>query len=437
MQNGRVIAGKYRLIEPIAAGGMGSVWRARHLDLEIDVAVKLIAAGHGDDELTRERFKREARAAAQLKSPFVVAVLDYGIEAAIPYMVMELLDGEDLRAHLDHREKLEPARVRGIIEPIGKALRAAHAAGLVHRDLKPANVFLSRSGAEEIVKVLDFGIAKELDPERGSLRTKTSVLLGSPLYMSPERVRGDAVDHRADLWSLAMMALEMLTGVHPFRGASVEQILQRVSTDPIPRPSELGVPSRGLDAFFARAFHPDPDARFASATDLTRAFADAVDQPAAAVPARGLARDGDTLDIATGSAPAQQRLKPSRPYRAWIGVGLAAIVVVPAVGYWWSAPSAVPVDASAPAAIASTSAVAEPIPLPATSAATKVEDVRATEPSSSPPASTPASSASAAPTARPAARTTQQRPAAAPPLPSTAPAEPAIDPTFGVPVRKK
>jgi serine/threonine-protein kinase len=436
MQNGRIIAGKYRLIEPIAAGGMGSVWRARHLDLETDVAVKLIAAGHGDDELTRERFKREARAAAQLKSPFVVAVLDYGIEAATPYMVMELLDGEDLRAHLDHSAKLEPARIREIIDPIGKALRAAHAAGLVHRDLKPANVFLSRSGGEEIVKVLDFGIAKELEPE-GSLRTKTSVLLGSPLYMSPERVRGEAVDHRADLWSLAMMTLEMVTGVHPFRGASVEQVLQRVSNDPIPRPSELGVPSRGLDAFFARAFHPDPDARFASATDLTRAFADAVDQPATAVPARGLARDSDTLDIATGSAPAQPRLKPSRPHRAWTGVGLAAIVLVPVVGYWWSARSPVPVDASAPAAIAPTSAVADPIPLPATSAATKVEDVRATEPLSSRPASTPASSASAAPTARPVARTTQQRPAAAPPPPSTAPAEPAIDPTFGVPVRKK
>jgi eukaryotic-like serine/threonine-protein kinase len=440
METGRIIAGKYRLVANVAAGGMGSVWRARHLDLETDVAVKLIGEGLARDQVALGRFKREARAAAQLKSRFVVSILDYGIEDGVPYMVMELLDGEDLRAYLDRNEKLGPARVREIIDPVGKALRLAHAAGLVHRDLKPANVFLARSGDDELVKVLDFGIAKEVDPNTLSLPTKTSVLLGSPLYMSPERARGDRVDHRADLWALSMIALEMLTGAHPFRGLAVDEVLSRVAKESIPTPSALGLTSKALDAFFARAFHADPDARFTSAAELTQALADAVERPADAGPVRALARDIDTLDIAA-VAPAEPAepapLERPRSSRALAGVAIVAGVVGLAVAYA-SRTSPEPARPSATATTTSVATASESIPMESASApAAGMPPITTTASPSAVLDATP-SAATPAPTPPPrAAGAPQRRPAAPSPAPASAEPATAIDETFGVPVRKR
>ncbi|MBL8740181.1 MAG: serine/threonine protein kinase, partial [Myxococcales bacterium] len=211
VEAGLIIAGKYRLVAPIATGGMGAVWRARHETLETDVAVKVMTAAAATMDSALERFKREARAAAQLKSPNVVQIHDYGIHEEIPYIVMELLEGEDLGVHLARHGTLSLDRAATILRSAAKALRLAHDAGLVHRDLKPANIFLARIAGEEVIKVLDFGIAKEKDQKLASIETSHNALLGSPLYMSPEQTRGSELDHRSDLWSLSVLLLEMIT----------------------------------------------------------------------------------------------------------------------------------------------------------------------------------------------------------------------------------
>lgn len=278
---GQVIAGKIRLEHPLAAGGMGSVWVAHHLKLDAPVAVKFMAATLAASDTARARFEREARACAQLRSPHVVQVHDYGVEGETPYIVMELLTGEDLAKRLAKRKKLDLDEACRIAEPITKALRRAHEIGLVHRDLKPGNIFIARShgdnDGDEIVKLLDFGIAKEMllgGPQSGHV-TRSGNLVGSPLYMSPEQIRkSKEVDHRSDLWSLGVILYEMLTGRPPFVEDEIGAVLVAICTDPIPAPSSLD-PRLGpfVDTFFQTALARDPASRFQSAREMFEAFA--------------------------------------------------------------------------------------------------------------------------------------------------------------------
>ncbi|XXY46931.1 serine/threonine-protein kinase [Sorangium sp. So ce269] len=158
---GSVLIGKYRLERPLSRGGMGSIWVARHLQLGTPVAVKFMDPAYAESPAFRTRFEREARAAAQLRTPHVVQVHDFGFHESVPYLVMELLQGEDLNARLQRRGRLPLLEAHRILAQTGKALRSAHDAGLVHRDLKPANLFLARVDGEDedMVKLLDFGIA--------------------------------------------------------------------------------------------------------------------------------------------------------------------------------------------------------------------------------------------------------------------------------------
>jgi serine/threonine-protein kinase len=309
---------------------MGAVWVARHEQLDIDVAVKLMAPALAGTASAGARFEREAKAAAQLKSPHVVQIHDYGVDGEAPYIVMELLEGEDLDALLSREKRLEPARAAEILGQAAKALRVAHEAGVVHRDLKPANIFLARAGGELLVKILDFGIAKETAPASTVKdRTTTGVVLGSPLYMSPEQARGAAVGAASDLWSLAVVAFELVTGSHPFMGASVGDVIAKICGDELPVPSRhLPGLSAGMDAFFEKALRRNPARRFGSARELADAFAAvAAAQPALAPPAvtpssipppgvapastrsgtaLGLGREAETLAapvVATPSAP--------------------------------------------------------------------------------------------------------------------------------------
>ncbi|HMY16497.1 MAG TPA: serine/threonine-protein kinase, partial [Polyangium sp.] len=186
---GTVIAGRYRLERLLASGGMGAVWVARHTSLNTEIAIKFM---HGDPtELTvaRSRFEREARTASLIRHPNVVTVQDYGIEGQMPYMAMELLHGENLDEYLQRKKRLTLVELEPIISQVSRGLRKAHETGIVHRDLKPSNVFISREDdGREIVKILDFGIAKEIDTTLGQ-HTKTTELMGSPHYMSPEQLR--------------------------------------------------------------------------------------------------------------------------------------------------------------------------------------------------------------------------------------------------------
>jgi serine/threonine-protein kinase len=264
---------------------MGSVWLARHLDLEVDVAVKLISWVQAMKPASVERFKREARAAAQLRSPHVVQIMDYGVHDGVPYIAMELLDGEDLGALLQRQGHLAPRRAADILHSVCKALALAHTAGIIHRDIKPGNVFLARVGDEEVVKILDFGIAKETQTDKQ--QTTGAALVGSPLYMSPEQIQGEQVDLRTDLWSVAVMAYEMLTGKPPFDAPALPELFWNICHGELTPPGSVSPDLASFDAFFGRALARARDARFGNARELIASFgASVAASPAAGEPAR-------------------------------------------------------------------------------------------------------------------------------------------------------
>src|SRR5262249_53047041 len=216
-----VIAGKYRLVRALARGGMGAVWQAHHVQLDIPVAIKFMDAGMTASADARARFEREARSAALIRSPHVVHILDHGVDGGMHYIVMELLEGENLGDRLQRDRRLTIPEATNIALQVAKALRRAHDAAIIHRDLKPTNVFLAQIDDEEIVKVLDFGIAKALLAEGENEVTKTGMVMGSPSYMSPEQARDPkSVDHRADLWSLGVILFRALTGEMIFQAES-------------------------------------------------------------------------------------------------------------------------------------------------------------------------------------------------------------------------
>ena len=260
--SGHVLSGKFALEHPLAHGGMGSVWAGRHLALDTPVAIKFFAEALASSDAARLRFEREARAAARLRSPHVVQIIDFGLEAGAPYIVLELLDGEDLRARLDRVGLLSLRETAAIVSQVAQGLSLAHDAGLVHLDMKPSNVFLARIGEEEVVKLLEFGVARRLDPR---VAGDTSV------YMSPEQARGDSFDQRSDQWSLAVVAFEALTGARPFAGGDV---IARICAGTLPVASDYApdLPA-AIDAFFSRALSRDPDGRFSTVRELADALA--------------------------------------------------------------------------------------------------------------------------------------------------------------------
>src|SRR4051812_22103407 len=248
---GRVIAGKYRLLRVLGHGGMGSVWAAEHLALRSEVAVKLIPSPGLALQNVSPRFQRGARALAQLRSPHVVQILDYGVDSGAQYLVTELLTGETLRARVETQRRLGAQEVWLIARQVARAMSVSHAAGFVHRDLKPENVFLIGEGEELLVKVLDFGITKALGTEATHL-TETGMMLGTCQYMSPEQAAGGSVDSRSDLWSLGVIVYECLTGRLPFQARTVFAAVTAICSAPIVVPSAVARVPRGFDAWFAR-----------------------------------------------------------------------------------------------------------------------------------------------------------------------------------------
>jgi eukaryotic-like serine/threonine-protein kinase len=319
LDQGVVIAGRYTLVRPLAKGGMGSVWIARHRDLEIDVTVKFMAPSLVAEAEARMRFEREAKVAARLRSQHVVQVHDYGVEDETPYIIMELLKGESLSTRIEREGRLAPAVMARLLIQICKALRTAHEAGLVHRDLKPGNVFLALKDDDEVVKVLDFGIAKTGTLGEAQADTDSGVLLGSVHYMSPEQIRSSrTVDHRSDLWSVAVIIYRVLTGRLPFPGANLGDVLVRVCTDEAP-PASLAAPDlpARIDRFFERALARDADKRFQSAPELAEAFAAmALEAAAPAPPQAALPASTPHVPapapplIATAPAPFAQAPRP-------------------------------------------------------------------------------------------------------------------------------
>src|SRR6185437_13006905 len=236
-----IVAERFRLTRQLGQGGMGSVWLATHLALDIPCAVKFIEGEIASLPEAQARFEREAKAAAQLRSPNVVQILDHGVWQGTPYIAMELLDGEDLGKRLGRIGRMAPNDCLRVIGQVCRALTKAHAAGIVHRDLKPDNIFLVPDDDREIAKVLDFGIAKAKGQGIDGSNTKTGAMLGTPYYMSPEQAQGiKAVDHRSDLWSLAVIVFQALTGKLPFESEALGDLLVKIIVHPIPVPSQVG-----------------------------------------------------------------------------------------------------------------------------------------------------------------------------------------------------
>jgi serine/threonine protein kinase len=281
--------GPFRLVRELGRGGMGVVWLAQHLRLGIPCAVKFLGPSPCAGLTEPDGLLHEVTMAYRVSGPNVVRVLDHGRWSGRPYIAMELLEGEDLAKRLRRAGRLDARQCWAVVRQAVAALERAHKAGVVHRDLKPANIVLAREGDAEVVKVLDFGIADWWGVGGGAPAglatpgTVTSNLVGTPLYMSPEQAEGRRVDGRADLWSLAVIVFECLTGSRPLRGGSVGELLVKVLSEPLPPPSSR-LPSLppALDAWWARATSRDPEGRFATAG----AFADALGRALGLVPAR-------------------------------------------------------------------------------------------------------------------------------------------------------
>jgi serine/threonine protein kinase len=256
----RTIAQKYTLKREIGRGGMGVIWEAFDLALRRPVALKLMTPEQVTSDTARRRFEREAMSIAQLRNEHIVQIHDYGIDEDSPYIVMELLEGEDLEARLARERQLSPAATLTLLRQIAVGLQAASSAGIVHRDLKPANVFMARREPGERVKLLDFGVVwtvfEASDEEQ---QRSPGLLIGTPAYMSPEQVRAVVPNHLSDLWSLGVIAYRALTGRLPFAESGLGELLISICTDPFPPPSSLvpGLPP-GFDAFFERALAKDP-----------------------------------------------------------------------------------------------------------------------------------------------------------------------------------
>jgi len=311
---GEELVGKYRVEQVIGAGAMGVVVLAWHIELEQQVAIKFLYPELAGNENGAERFRREARAAVRIQNEHVARVLDVGTldGPSIPFIVMEYLEGRDLARELKERRTLPPLEAVGYVRQACEAVAEAHSLGIVHRDLKPANLFLGqRPNGTRLIKVLDFGISKLVTgpPQRLSI-TDTSILLGSPAYMSPEQLEcSRSVDGRADIWSLGVILYELIAGRLPFNGESVPQLIRSVVTG-------ARAPLVGSDALLARlepiverCLMQERAERFQSVAELSAALdaatrLDAADQPLELARTRAAQFEpAPTLEMLPGSEP--------------------------------------------------------------------------------------------------------------------------------------
>jgi serine/threonine-protein kinase len=366
--------GRYEVLDEIGDGAMGRVYRAWDPVVRRTVAIKTVKSEYlardTADEYLR-RFRREAQSAGGLDHPAIVRVFDLGED----HLVMELVEGRTLQRLIREEGRLAPEETLRLLAPVADALDHAHRAGIVHRDIKPANIMVQPDGQP---KLMDFGVAKI----EASVMTTAGQILGSPSYMAPEQIAGESVTSRADVYSLAVVAFEMLTGQAPFQGNTITQVIYRVMHEPPPPPRRLNaaLPAR-YDDVFARALAKDPSARFPTAGDFVgaldlKALEVAFSEVRAAPPAPAPVGDAEpTLLASPPTDPA-----PTAAGRGHRGLALAAVGLLFVAATAWLAlrrPSAEP--APAPVAASSVAPPAAPPPTPTPAAATP-------SPSTPPPA---------------------------------------------------
>ncbi len=271
--------GRYRLIRRIGHGGMGEVWVAYHESMGREVALKLLRPDFGTDRVKVARFNREVRTTARLTHPNTVHIFEHGAtDEGLWYYAMELLEGDDLAALVRREGALECGRAVRLVRDAARALAEAHALGIVHRDVKPENIFVAKiAGEDDVVKVLDFGIARTADARDTGL-SGSDWLLGTPAYASPEALRGDPVGPRADVYGLGMVLYWALTGGLPFGDGSAFELLARRLDDAVPPPSlTLGrALPEAVERVVMRCLARDPSERYADAGELASALGEAL-----------------------------------------------------------------------------------------------------------------------------------------------------------------
>jgi CheY-like chemotaxis protein len=317
---GTVLGSKYRLDARLGSGSFGSVYRARHLDLESDVAVKVLQAGVLEGGEALSRFRREGISACRVKHPNAVTILDFAIQGGLAYLVMELLEGHSLHDELNLHGVLPPARALEIALPVCDALAEAHRMGIVHRDIKPSNIYLTRTSRGEVPKVLDFGIAK-IAGDADKTLSQAGTIIGTVAYMAPERFRGGPVDGKTDVYSLGVTLYQMLAGRTPFTAASKSPMALAALHMSEPARALVEVApdvSPSLDAAVQQALRKDPQQR-----------------PTAEEFAANLARAAGSASTTVGARP-----RPPGPGQA----SPAAATVVSVVGPETAALDVTPLD---------------------------------------------------------------------------------------------
>jgi len=324
------VSGRYRILAPLGRGGSGQVYSAEHLGTGRRCAIKFLSDEAAADPDAVERFSREARILGELEHRGIVSILDFDeAEDGRPYLVMDHLEGEDLASRLERQGPLRWTEARRLFRQVCRALGAAHAQGVLHRDLKPSNIYLTPDdeGGDRAV-LLDFGLAKHHTLPEAPL-TRTGAIMGTPAYMSPEQARGRPADERSDVYSLAAVLYQMLTGEPPFRGSTFTEVLAQVLTDP-PEPLARHTrhpPPAHLDAVIQIAMAKDPGLRHGSVAELEHRVLD---------------------ETAPAAAPARPS---SRAKAVWLVVGGVAATVLVGIGVFLLQPP--PRTASPPHPVAS------------------------------------------------------------------------------------
>jgi len=461
--------GRYTILRRIGAGGMGSVYEAQHVDLKKRVAIKALAPSMTEHPEARARFIREGEASARIRHQHVVDVYDVGFEEGIAFLVMELLEGEDLNSRLRREKPLAFDKLADIMLATCSAVHAAHAQGVIHRDLKPANIFLSKApGGEVHPKVLDFGISKILaDPLSDGLTaglTSTGAVLGTPFYMSPEQAHGGTpLDARSDQYSLGVILYQCATGQRPFDAPSMYQVLHKIVQGSFDPPSKLRpeIPP-DFERAILKAMARDPGDRYSSVMALGAALLPLASQRSRIIWGPTFADGGRSSLAPTSVPPAPEPLAEARPlaepladsgpvrsntFGALSGttglhapasgnkklvfgaIGLA--VVAGAVGIYLasrdSAVISVPLAEQAPRAEPARSAAASASPSASPAVAAPATSPLATASASPSPSASPAAAAAVTPTASPApsAAASAQPKASPTPKPSAVASKPA------------
>jgi serine/threonine protein kinase len=333
---GAVIGGEFRVIAPLGRGGMGTVYVAEEVVSRRPCALKLIVPARVADARDHKRFEHDAQACARIASAHIADVVAAGVDrrTGIPYLATELLEGEDLAAHLERRGPLSPAEAGAIALQVSHALGAAHASGVVHRDLKPSNVFLAHAGIEDaphVVKVLDFGVARVVSDGAATHA------VGSPLWMAPEQtMAGQPIVAAADVWSFGLLVYRMLVGQSYWRIAGEAQppplaVMREILYESLDAASVRAARSGvhlpdGFDAWFARCVARDPSARFATATEAWGELRPVLEpEPVSEAPSHGRDRIVSSIEITARGAASRRGRYISLALIAMVSLGAAAI----------------------------------------------------------------------------------------------------------------